>query len=115
MRTARWLPAALLLLTLLPAARAAQQDTGTRTVHGVVLDASDQPIPSAIVYLTNTRTSAVRTYIADRDGKYIFHALEPNTTYELFAEFQQHRSPTRSVSSYDSRTDVPLDLKVPIT
>lgn len=105
---------ALLLALALAVAAAQSPAPAGRSVHGVVLDARDQPIPAAIVYLKDMRTQAIRTYIATNEGKYVFHALEPNTDYQLFAEFRQQRSPTRTVSAFDTRVDTPLDLKIPI-
>lgn len=85
-----------------------------RTVEGVVLDAKNNAVPQAIIYLKNARSRSVRTYITGDDGKYVFHALAPNTDYEIYAEYQQKRSSTRTVSSFDSRAEIHVDLKVPL-
>lgn len=86
----------------------------TRTVEGVVLDAKNNPVPQAIVYLKNARTRAVRTYITGDDGRYVFHALQPNTDYELHAEYHGQHSSTRTASAFDTRADIHLDLKLPL-
>lgn len=97
-----------------PATRAQNQDPQTelRTVHGVVLDKSESPVPSSIVYLLNLKTQAVRTYIADSAGQYRFSGLDPNVDYTIHAEHGDLTSSTRSISSFDSRRDIEIVLKL---
>ena len=57
-----------------------------RTIHGSVLDKSENPVPSSVVYLLNVKTESVRTYIADDMGEYRFSGLDPNVDYEVHAE-----------------------------
>jgi hypothetical protein len=78
------------------------------------LDAKENALPRAIVYLKNNRSRAVRTYIAGDDGKFVFHALAPNTDYDLYAEYQGKRSSNRTVSAFDSRSDINMDLKISV-
>ena len=67
----------------------------TRLLTGKVLDHSDNPLPNAIVYLTNTRTRAVKTYIVGQDGAYRFPSLQPNIDYEVYAQHNGHKSDTQ--------------------
>lgn len=83
-----------------------------RTVHGTVIDKDEAPVPSSVVYLLNMKTQAVRTYIADDGGAYRFSGLDPNVDYEVHAEHNDLESPTRTVSSFDSRKDIELVLKL---
>src|SRR6266436_8791706 len=46
-----------------------------RLLYGKVLDQQDNPVVGAIVYLTNTRTHAVKTYIVGQEGTYRFPGL----------------------------------------
>ncbi len=46
-----------------------------RLLIGKVLDKQDNPVPNAVVYVTDTRTRAVKTYIVGADGNYRFPAL----------------------------------------
>ncbi|MGH9482701.1 MAG: carboxypeptidase-like regulatory domain-containing protein [Terriglobales bacterium] len=85
-----------------------------RSVHGVVLDARNQPLAAAIVYLKDARTKAIRTVITDDQGAYSFHQLQPNTSYDLYAVWKGTRSPSRTDSEFESAKDLRLDLKVPI-
>jgi protocatechuate 3,4-dioxygenase beta subunit len=86
--------------------------TELRTVHGVVLDGSQNPVASSIVYLLNVKTQAVRTYIADSAGQYRFSGLDPNVDYEIHAEHGDLTSSTRTISSFDSRRDIEMVLKL---
>jgi protocatechuate 3,4-dioxygenase beta subunit len=82
-----------------------------RTVHGVVLDSAENPVPSAIVYLLNVKTQSVKTYIADEGGNYRFSGLDPNVDYELHAEHDDLTSATRTISSFNSSRDIEVILK----
>ena len=83
-----------------------------RTVHGEVMDKSESPVVSAIVFLKNARTNAVRSYITDDQGNYRFSGLDPNVDYEIFAEKDANKSATRTVSSFDNKKDIVINLKI---
>ena len=83
-----------------------------RLLFGKVLDTQDSPLPDSIVYLTNTRTRAVKTYIVGQDGTYRFPALSTAIDYEIYAQYKGHKSDTKSVSQFDDRSQVYLDLKI---
>jgi hypothetical protein len=104
-------PTAFLLLALLAFPAWAQQSE-LRTVHGAILDRSENPVASAVVYLKNVRTLAVKTYISDKSGEYRFSGLDPNVDYELHAESDNLTSNTRTLSSFDSRKDIVISLKL---
>ncbi len=84
----------------------------SKVLLGKILDAGDNPLAGAVVYLTNTRTRAVKTYIAGKDGDYRFPGLTENTDYEVYAQYQGHKSETKSVSQFDSRATVSVNLKI---
>jgi Carboxypeptidase regulatory-like domain len=91
----------------------AKHEAQLRTVRGVVADkSSDTPVPSAVVFLKNTRTNAVRSYIADDEGNYRFSGLDPNVDYEIHAEKDGAKSTTRTVSSFDNKKEIILNLKI---
>lgn len=90
----------------------AKREAQLRTVHGIVTDKSENPIPSSVVFLKNTRSNAVRSYIADDAGNYRFSGLDPNADYEIHAEKDGAISPTRTVSSFDSKKDIVVNLKI---
>jgi Carboxypeptidase regulatory-like domain len=83
-----------------------------RLLFGKVLDPQDNPLSDAIVYLTNTRTRAVRTYIVGPDGTYRFPALSTAIDYEIYAQYKGRKSDVKSVSQFDDRSQVYLDLRI---
>ncbi len=85
-----------------------------RLLFGKVLDPQDSPLPDAVVYVTNTRTRAVKSYIVGPDGTYRFPALSNAVDYEVYAQYKGHKSDTKSVSQFDDRSQVYLDLKINI-
>jgi Carboxypeptidase regulatory-like domain len=94
-------------------AQDAKHEAQLRTVRGVVVDkSSESPIPSAVVFLKNKRTNAVRSYIADDEGNYRFSGLDPNVDYEIHAEKDGAKSATRTVSSFDNKKEIVLPLKI---
>jgi hypothetical protein len=94
-------------------AQDAKHESQLRSVRGVVADkSSDDPVPSAVVFLRNTRTNAVRSYIANEEGEYRFSGLDPNVDYEVHAEKDGAKSATRTVSSFDNKKDLVVNLKI---
>src|SRR6266704_4000235 len=98
-------------LASLPSAAKDKGDAG-RLLTGRVIDKQDAPLPSAGVYLANTRTRAVKTFIVGQDGNYRFPALSPNVDYEVYAQYQGNKSDTKTVSQFDSRSQVNINLRI---
>lgn len=84
----------------------------TRLLTGKVLDNGDNPLPNAVVYLTNTHTRSVKTYIVGPDGTFRFPALQPTVDYEVYAQYNNRKSGTKAVSQFDDRTQVYISLKI---
>jgi hypothetical protein len=108
------LMAGSLLLVLSLAAHAVpdkKDKTQGRLLYGKVLDQQDNPVAGAIVYLTNTRTHAVKTYIVSQEGTYRFPGLS-TVDYEVYAQYNGRRSDTKSVSQFDDRPQVYIDLRI---
>jgi hypothetical protein len=104
-----------IILALFAASGMAQdkkREAQLRTVRGVVADKSDSPISGSVVFLKNLRTNSVRSSYTDDTGSYRFSGLDPNADYELHAEKEGSKSTTRTVSSFDSRKDIVLNLKI---
>jgi len=113
---------ALLLVVLSTSALAApapqfggsSKEEKTRLLTGKVLDGGDNPLPNAVVYLTNTHTRAVKTYIVGADGTYRFPALQPSVDYDVYAQYNNRKSHTKTVSQFDDRTQVYITLKIDV-
>ena len=108
----------LLLLLLLACAASGWQGfaqnavQAVRVVQGVVRDSNDQLQANAVVYLQDQKSLEVRTYITEADGHYRFGQLSPDVDYQLWAEYKGHKSKTRSISSFDSKKQFNIDLKI---
>jgi hypothetical protein len=89
-----------------------KREAQLRTVRGVVIDRADNPISGSVVFLKNVRSNSVRSSYTDDTGSYRFSGLDPNADYELHAEKEGAKSATRTVSSFDSRKDIVLNLKI---
>jgi hypothetical protein len=103
---------ALLLVLSVPAHAGDKEKSQGRLLFGKVLDQQDNPVVGAIVYLTNTRTHAVKSYIVGQDGTYRFPALSATVDYEVYAQHDKGKSDTKSVSQFDDRSQVYIDLKI---
>jgi Carboxypeptidase regulatory-like domain len=104
--------AALALLATAATPQDKKHEAQLRTVRGVVTDKSDNPLNGGVVFLKNMRTNSVRSSYTDDTGSYRFSGLDPNADYELHAEKDNEKSTTRTVSSFDSRKDIVLNLKI---
>ena len=115
MSKTRGLMVALLAVTVVfsIASVAKEKDTSPgRLLTGKVLDSGDSPLPNAVVYVTDTRTRAVKTYIVGADGTYRFPALAANVDYEVYAQVNGKTSDTKKMSQFDDRKQVKIDLRI---
>lgn len=83
-----------------------------RSLTGHVISSQNQPVQKAIVYLKNTKSLVIKTYITEADGSYRFPALSPNVDYEVYADYQGSRSDTKTLSAFDNKKQVNITLKL---
>ncbi len=102
----------LALIAVATTVSAADNESKARVLTGQVTDRNDAPVPDAIVYLKNTKTLGVKTYITDSAGGYRFPELSPNIDYEVYAEHKGAKSDTKTLSSFDSRQKPVMNLKI---
>jgi len=88
------------------------QNFGVRQLNGKVLNGNDAPLPGAIVYVQNSRNNDIKSYISEKDGAYHFANLSADTDYTLWAAYQGKKSSTKTLSSFDTRKQVYVDLKI---
>jgi len=86
-----------------------EKETPGRMLTGKVLDRGDNPLVDSVVYLANTRTRAVKSYIV---GAYHFPELSPNIDYEVYAQYKGQKSDTKTVSQFDDRKQVNIILRI---
>jgi hypothetical protein len=115
MKNRRIVLASLLTLTLLATIPSLAKDKDTtpgRLLTGKVMDKQDNPLINAVVYVTDTRTRAVKTYIVGTDGTYRFPALAANVDYEVYAQLNGKTSDTKRMSQFDDRKLVNIVLRI---
>jgi Carboxypeptidase regulatory-like domain len=100
------------LLSLNAQDRKSKLDTGTRSVQGVVTDASGQPVNKAVVQLKDTKSLQIRSFITNPDGTYHFAGLSPNVEYQLKAEYEGAFSGRKTLSIFNSKKLVTIKLKL---
>jgi len=103
---------ALVITAAFPASAKNKDTSPGRLLTGKVLDRQDNPVPDAVVYVTDTRTRAVKTFIVGPDGVYRFPALATNVDYEIYAQANGKASDTKRMSQFDDRKVVEIELRI---
>jgi hypothetical protein len=89
-----------------------EEDPNGRRVRGSVKEPDGSPAGGAVVKIKNMKTLSVRSYITKDDGKYSFGSLRMDAEYRLQAEHQGRVSNVRTLSVFDERKDVTVDLRL---
>jgi hypothetical protein len=89
-----------------------KEDTNIRSVQGVVTSAQGEAVNGAVVQLKNTKTLQIRSFITRDNGAYYFHGLNTDVDYELRADFDGASSHAKTLSSFDSRKQPVVNLKL---
>ncbi|MEO8370059.1 MAG: carboxypeptidase-like regulatory domain-containing protein [Candidatus Solibacter sp.] len=87
----------------------------TREVKGSVSDQNGKKLARAVVYLKDTRTLMIRSYLSRKSGAYRFVGLNPDVDYELYARFRSVTSATTLLSRFDSAKVAAIDLVVEVS
>lgn len=88
------------------------QNLGQRNVGGLVVDANSAPVSGATVFLKNTKTKSIRSYTSAGNGSFRFAQVNMSDDYDLWAEKEGKKSPTKTVSSWDARKDFQTELRL---
>jgi hypothetical protein len=88
------------------------QNLGQRTVTGTVLSAESTPVAGATVFLKNLKTKAIRSYTSVGNGHFHFAQINMVDDYDLWAEKDGKKSIVKTVSSWDTRKEFEVELKM---
>ena len=91
---------------------ASRPSQAQRVIQGKVVDKSDAGLKGATVFLKDDHTLSVKSYIAADDGSFRFGQLQQSTDYELWAELDGKKSAVKNISSFDTRTEFNITLKI---
>jgi len=95
-----------------PPARLNAQQQAQRVVQGKVEDKSDAGLKGATVYLKDEHTLAVKSYVTGDDFTYRFGQLTQTADYQLWAELNGKKSAVKNISSFDTRAEFNITLKI---
>jgi Carboxypeptidase regulatory-like domain len=93
-------------------ATAQAQNLGQRVVIGSVVDDASAATPGATVFLRNVKTKSIRSYTSGKDGRFRFAQVNMSEDFDIWAEKDGKKSPTKSVSSWDTRKEFETELKL---
>ncbi len=96
----------------MPAPLLLAQTQTDRVVQGKVEDKAGAAVKGATVFLKDGHTLSVRSYIAGDDGTYRIGQLSQNTDYQLWAESDGKKSGVKGISSFDTRNQLNINLKI---
>jgi hypothetical protein len=93
-----------------PASQA--QNLGQRAVNGTVVDDASAPVMGATVFLRNTKSKSIRSYTSTKEGRFRFVQVNMSEDYDLWAEKDSKKSAVKTVSSWDTRKELEVELKL---
>jgi hypothetical protein len=94
-------------------ALSAKEERPTRVLSGVVSDAVDNPLPGAVVTLTDLQDGKKTATYTGQSGSYQFSQLQITRDYEVQATFKGVSSRVRRISAIDPRNRIVLNLRIP--
>jgi len=89
-----------------------KEDANTRAVQGSVKTPDENVAEGAVVQIKNTKTMQVRSFITKADGIFTFAGLSTGVDYELKASLKGLESAVRTVSTFDDRKRIIVNLKL---
>lgn len=101
-----------LMMYLALVVSASAQSNSVRSVEGKVYGSGSTPVSSAVVYLMDTKTHNVKSFISTQDGSYRFGQLSTDIDYELWAEYKGEKSDKKTISSFNSKKQLFIDLHI---
>jgi hypothetical protein len=88
------------------------QNLGQRVVMGAVTDASSAPVAGATIFLKDLKSKSIRSYTSTANGRFRFVQVNMAEDHELWAEKDGRKSAVKTVSSWDTRKQFEVELKL---
>jgi len=88
------------------------QNLGQRAVMGAVVDANSTPVAGATVFLRDLKSKNIRSFTSVEHGRFRFAQVNMAEDHELWAEKDGRKSAVKSISSWDARKEIEVDLKL---
>ncbi len=93
--------------------RKAKKDSEqVRALRGTVVDTAGHPVSGATVRLKDVASNSIRTVTSDNAGSFRFDELSLTQDYNVEATFKGAGSPRRTISQFDSRKTVTVELRL---
>jgi len=97
---------------LLAPVPAVAQNLGQRTVLGAVVDDASKPVAGATVFLKDLKTKTIRSFTTTEKGRFQFTQANMAEDHELWAEKGGKKTAVKTVSSWDTRKNFEVELKL---
>jgi hypothetical protein len=88
------------------------QNLGQRVVMGSVVDAGSAPVASATVFLKDLKSKSIRSFTTTENGRFRFAQVSMSQDYDLWAEKNGKKTAVKTVSSWDTRPEFEVELKM---
>ena len=86
--------------SLFEAGQARAQNFAQRTVQGKVVDDTGTVVGGATVFLKDIKTRSIKSFTSTADGTFRFAQVGMVDDYEVWAEHNGRKSPTKTISSF---------------
>lgn len=86
--------------------------SSVRTVTGTVQDKSGKPLDNAVVYIKDTKTLSIKSYLTNNNGAFHFNQLSMGTDYDLWAEMNGKSSKIKTIGMFNSKSTLDFTLKL---
>lgn len=88
------------------------QNLGLRVVTGFVSEADGTPVVGATVFLKDLKSKNIRSFSSADKGRFRFASVNMAEDHELWAEKDGKKSAVKSISSWDARKEIELELRL---
>jgi hypothetical protein len=88
------------------------QNLGLRVVSGFVSDADAKPVVGATVFLKDLKSKNIRSFTSAEQGRFRFANTSMAEDHELWAEKDGKKSAVKSITSWDARKEIEVELRL---